>query len=310
MTAIKQKSVCSRQHLASIKKYLDWGREKALAHDTLNIADEGRWFEEMDDTREAYGHNAPGKVGARCTYMQHQIIGFNPDECDLNGGAMTAGRCMAYARDYVAERYPDQEVVIVLHKEHCRADGTDRYAVHLGINRTNLTTGRRLDEGPARKAAAARVRTVRALDGRYGLAQLERGKTNSRTHARQPGRAEKEAAARDRSVKTENQRVREAVARRVEEVGRMPRCDDRMAEFGRRLESDGIRLARGARGGLQYRYRSKALGRVRKISGAALGFAVNRATGRVMRFTLRGIRVAMALAREMARDERENGRGR
>ena len=54
----------------------------------------------------------------------------------------------------------------------------------------------------------------------------------------------------------------------------------RMAELGRRLESDGIRIARGARGGIQYRYRSKALGRVRKVSGAALGFAANRATGR------------------------------
>ena len=84
----------------------------------------------------------------------------------------------------------------------------------------------------------------------------------------------------------------------------------RMAELGRRLESDGIRIARGARGGIQYRYRSKALGRVRKISGAALGFAVNRTTGRVMGFTLRGIRLAMALALEISRDERENGRGR
>ena len=199
---------------------------------------------------------------------------------------------------------------MVLHKEHCRADGTDRYAVHLGLNRTDLATGRRLDEGPARKAAAARVKTVRALDERYGLAQLERGKANSHAHARQPSRAEKEAATRDRSVKTENQIVRETVARRVEEVGRLPRCDDRIAELGRRLESDGIRIARGARGGIQYRYRSKALGRVRKISGAALGFAVNRTTGRVMGFTLRGIRLAMALALEMSRDERENERGR
>ncbi len=62
---------------------------------------------------------------------------------------------MKYARDYVAERYPNQEVVMVLHRERCRSDGTDRYAVHLGINRSDLETGRRLDEGPARKAAAA-----------------------------------------------------------------------------------------------------------------------------------------------------------
>lgn len=37
---------------------------------------------------------------------------------------------------------------------------------------------------------------------------------------------------------------------------------------------------------------------------------MNRTTGRVMGFTLRGIRLAMALALEMSRDERENSRGR
>lgn len=306
MTAVKQKSVCSRQHLASIKKYLNWDREKVLAHDTLNIAEEGRWFEEMDATREAYGHNAPGKRGSRCTFMQHQIIGFNPDECDLNGGPMSPGKCMAFASDYVRERYPDQEVVIVLHEERCHADGTDRYAVHLGINRTNLSTGLRLDEGPARKAGAARAKTIRKLDERYGLRQLERGRANSRTHARQPSRAEKEAAARERVSKTENQRVRETVARRVEEVGRTPSCADRLGELERILKNDGIELKVGARGGLQYRYRSESLGRQRKISGARLGFAVNRTTGLVMRFTLRGITEALRAYREIERQrERE-----
>lgn len=67
------------------------------------------------------------------------------------------------------------------------------------------------------------------------------------------------------------------------------------------------RIARGVRGGIQYRCRSKALGCVRKVSGAALGFVVNRTPGRVMGFTLRGIRHAMASAPEMFRDERENG---
>lgn len=88
-------------------------------------------------------------------------------------------------------------------------------------------------------------------------------------------------------------RIREAVARRVEEVGHMPRCDDRLAELRRRLKADGIKLERSARGGLQYRYRSVSLGRERRISGARLGFAVNRDTGRVVRFTLRGIGEAM-----------------
>lgn len=194
MTAIKQTSVCSEKHLARLRDYLSWDRDKALAHGTQNIIDDGRWFQEMADTRAAMGHDRPGKAGARCTYMQHQILGFLPDECDLNGGKMTPELCMRYAREYVAERYPNQEVVMVLHRERCRADATDRYAVHLGINRSDLETGRRLDEGPARKAAASRVKTVRTLDERYGLRQLERGKANSRVHARQPGRAERDMA--------------------------------------------------------------------------------------------------------------------
>ena len=148
MTAIKQTSVCSEKHLSRLKDYLSWDRDKALAHDTQNIISEERWFQEMADTRKAMGHDKPGKAGAKCTYMQHQILGFLPDECDLNGGKMTPEMCMRYARDYVAERYPNQEVVIVLHRERCRSDDTDRYAVHLGINRSDLETGRRLDEGP------------------------------------------------------------------------------------------------------------------------------------------------------------------
>ncbi len=50
MTAIKQTSVCSKKHLSRLKGYLSWDREKALAHDTQNIIDEERWFQEMSDT--------------------------------------------------------------------------------------------------------------------------------------------------------------------------------------------------------------------------------------------------------------------
>ena len=114
MTAIKQTSVCSERHLSRLRDYLSWDREKALAHGTQNIIDEDRWFQEMADTRAAMGHDRPGKAGARCTYMQHQILGFLPDECDLNGGKMTPEMCMRYAREYAAERYPNQEVVMVL----------------------------------------------------------------------------------------------------------------------------------------------------------------------------------------------------
>ena len=194
MTAIKQTSVMSREHLQNLKRYFDWDREKALDHDTQHIIDEDRWFEEMDATREAAGHNRPGKQGARCTYMQHQVIGFNPDECSCNGGPMTPSRCMEYARDYIANRYPNQEIVIVLHEERCRSDGSARFAAHLAINRTDLETGRRLNDGPARAAAKSRVRTVKELDTEYGLSQLERGLSNSKLHARQPGREEREMA--------------------------------------------------------------------------------------------------------------------
>ena len=190
MTAIKQASVMSGEHLQNLKRYFDWDREKVLDHDTQHIIDEDRWFEEMDATREAAGHNRPGKQGARCTYMQHQVIGFNPDECSCNGGPMTPSRCMEYARDYIAKRYPNQEIVIVLHEERCRSDGSARFAAHLAINRTDLETGRRLNDGPARAAAKSRVRTVKELDTKYGLSQLERGLSNSKVHARQPGREE------------------------------------------------------------------------------------------------------------------------
>lgn len=311
MTAIKQTSVRSEKHLSRLKDYLSWDRDKALAHDTQNIISEERWFQEMADTRKAMGHDKPGKAGAKCTYMQHQILGFLPDECDLNGGKMTPEMCMRYARDYVAERYPNQEVVIVLHRERCRSDDTDRYAAHLGINRSDLETGRRLDEGPARKAAAARVKTVRTLDERYGLKQLERGKANSRVHARQPGKAERDMARRGQGMRSENARVREAVARRVEEVGRIPKCPDRLGELERRLKNDGIELAESKGGSLQYRYHSKSLGATRKVNGGRLGFAVDRSSGIVVRFTLRGIAAAMRSFWELERKalENQNGRG-
>ena len=242
--------------------------------------------------------------------MQHQILGFLPDECDLNGGKMTPELCMRYAREYVAERYPNQEVVMVLHRERCRADATDRYAVHLGINRSDLETGRRLDEGPARKAAASRVKTVRALDERYGLRQLERGKANSRVHARQPGTEERDMARKGQAERSENARIRVAVARRIEEVGRMRVCPDRMGELERRLRRDGIELARSKGGSLQYRFPSKSLGGMRKVNGGRLGFAVDRSTGIAVRFTLRGIATAMRAFWELERRALENQNGR
>lgn len=42
MTAIKQTSVCSEKHLARLRDYLSWDRDKALAHGTQNIIDDDR----------------------------------------------------------------------------------------------------------------------------------------------------------------------------------------------------------------------------------------------------------------------------
>lgn len=167
---------------------------------------------------------------------------------------------MEYARDYALVRYPDQECVMVLHHEHCKSDGTDRFAAHIAINRSNLSTGLRLDEGPRAGRRGRGRRPSAPLAARYGLRQLERGKANSRVHGRQPGAAERDMARKGQAERSENERVRRTVAKRIEEVGRMPDCPDRMAELSRRLARDGISLKRSKDGDLQYRFHSKSLG--------------------------------------------------
>lgn len=117
-------------------------------------------------------------------------------------------------------------------------------------------------------------------------------------------------ARKGQAERSENARVRVAVARRVEEVGRMRDCPDRMAELDRRLRRDGIELARSKGGSLQYRFFSKTLGAVRKVNGGRLGFAVDRSTGLVVRFTLRGIATAMRAFWELERKAHENQNGR
>ena len=301
MTAIKQVSVHSARHLKNVESYLDWHRDKALAHDTFNIIDEDRAFIEMDETRRSAGHDVPGKTNSRWTPMEHQVVAFNADECSCNGGKMTPELCMEYAREYVRTRYEDYESVLVLHLERCANDNTDRYCCHIAINRSNILSGLRLDEGPARQAARARVATIRALDEKYGLKQLERGKANSRVHGRQPGSAERDMARKGQAERSENERVRRTVAKRIEEVGRIPDCPDRMAELSRRLALDGIRLKHSKGGDLQYRFHSKSLGGERKVNGARLGYVTHRRTGRTIRFTYRGVVRAIKLCMQLYR---------
>lgn len=185
MTAIKQVAITSAQHMKSLSGYLDRTSEKhdALDFDSQNLNEPENWAREMDRTREAYGHNVPGRKGSKCTYCYHQIIAFNPDECDVNGGKMSRDGCMEFAREWVARYYPNQEAAWALHLEHSK-DGTDRYAVHIAINRTDLSTGKRLNDGRASRQKTLHAARMREMDERWGLSQLERGARNSRVHAR------------------------------------------------------------------------------------------------------------------------------
>lgn len=191
MTAIKQVAITSAQHMRNLSGYLDRtsGKHDALDFDSRNLNDPENWAREMDQTREAYGHNSPGRKGSKCTYCYHQIIAFNPDECDINGGMLTKVGCMGFAREWVERYYPNQEAAWALHLEHSR-DGTDRYAVHIAINRTDLETGRRLNEGRASRQKVLHAARIREMDSRWGLAQLVRGERNCRVHAQQESRGE------------------------------------------------------------------------------------------------------------------------
>ena len=91
------------------------------------------------------------------------------------------------------------------------------------------------------------------------------------------------------------------LAKRIEEVGRIPDCPDRMAELSRRLAQDGIKLKRSRGGDLQYRFHSKSLGGERKVNGARLGYVTHRRTGRTIRFTYHGVMRAIKLCMQLYR---------
>ena len=156
--------------------------------------------------------------------------------------AATAAR---FAKDWVQARYPAQEALWVLHKEHCAADGTDRFAVHIGINRTNLETGNRLCEGRGQKA---------------------KGERNSRVHAMQPTRAEKEMHA--RGVQPDKACIRQHVRQRVAEISREAPAGNRMRELASRLKADGIEMS-VSKGGKQVMFQREGSGF--KVGGSRLG---------------------------------------
>lgn len=267
MTAIKQVAVTSAAHVKNLGSYLN--DERALDRDSQNLVNEKNWEREFDRTREAYGHNSPSRAGTTNTYMYHQILGFNPDEIDLNGGKLTPQDCMNYAREYVNTRYPNQEAVWVLHKEHCRADGTDRYAVHIGINRTDLETGNRLNEGRSKNAKIERANAIRDMDKKWGLRQVKANERNSKVHARQPTRAEKEME--QRGIKSEKAFIKERIGHHIQEIQKSPQ-ENNVRELAKKLESDGIKMTQ-SKDKQQFQFRRNGIA----VNGVKLGKGFSKA---------------------------------
>lgn len=295
MTAIKQVTIKGVKHMRSLGRYFSFDKEKALGHGSMNISDEEGWTAEMSATRAAYGHDKASR-GAEPVLGYHQILGFLPDECNLNGGKLTPESCLAYAREYLERRYPAHEAVYVLHREGCRRDGTERYAVHMFVNVTDLRTGRRFDEGNWRQARDARVAAVRELDREHGLWQLERG-GNSHMHARQPSRAEGR-----HGNQSDLEHLRRRIAKCAHEVSRMPGSFNRMRRLSELLEKDGIVMTWNARhDDVQFAYRDESLpGGVRKVNGRTLG-DVGIPGGRRFLLSRSGIEYAVGAARTLGR---------
>ena len=151
--------------------------------------------------------------------MYHQILAFLPDECDINGGKLTPEECMAYAKEYAAKFYPNQEVVFALHNEYCKEDKTHRYAVHMVINRSDIQTKKRLNEGRGQKAKVERASRIRKMDKAWGLKQVERDERNSSVHKKQPSKVEKEIEGRGgKSYKTNLRELCRIAAERSQDI--------------------------------------------------------------------------------------------
>ena len=91
-----------------------------------------------------------------------------------------------------------------------------RYAIHMVINRSNIVTGKRLAEGTGAQAKRNRANRVRTMDKEWGLKQVEEGVQNSKVHAKQPSKIEKEIASRGvRSYKTNLRELCRIAARRA-----------------------------------------------------------------------------------------------
>ena len=215
MTVIKQQSVTESSHQKHLRDYIN-NDKKVLLRDEQNMTgchDLKQWASFMSRTRDRYGHNKSARksrdketgkiIEAKNTILYHQVLAFLPDECDVNGGRLKPEDCMRFAKEYASRYYPNQQIVFALHKEHCKEDHTYRYAIHMVINRSNIVTGKRLAEGTGAQAKRNRANRVRTMDKEWGLQQVEEGVRNSKVHAKQPSKIEKEIESRGvRSCKT------------------------------------------------------------------------------------------------------------
>lgn len=263
MTAIKQVAVTGSGHAGNLGRYLN--DERALMRDSQYIVKEDRWEDEMAKTREAYGHDRASRAGAKNTVMYHQVLAFNPDECDMNGGKVTPRLAMGYAKEYVSARYPNQEAVWVLHKEHCKADATSRYVVHIGINRTDLETGKRLNEGRSKNAKIERANAVRDMDAKHGLRQMVANERNCRVHARQPSKHEKAMTA--RGIRSDKQYVRDAIKASVEEAKANPESN-KVRALAKSLKAKSVKMT-VSKNGRDFTFEREKTGL--KVNGTKLG---------------------------------------
>lgn len=185
MTIIKQRAVTENGHQRNLRAYIN-DDKKVLLRDSQNMdgcTNIKRWATFMETTRRRFGHDKASRMvrdkktgelrQSRNTIMYHQILAFLPDECDINGGKLTPEECMAYAKEYAAKFYPNQQVVFALHNEYCKEDKTHRYAVHMVINRSDIQTKKRLNEGRGQKAEEGV--TDEASGGNAGASKPETG---------------------------------------------------------------------------------------------------------------------------------------
>lgn len=231
MTIIKQTAVNGKGHQRNLRRYINDDR-KVLIRDSQNMEgciDIKCWASYMETTRDGFGHNRAARrvrdketgemVDAKNTIMYHQILAFLPDECDINGGKLAPEDCMRYAKEYARTYYPNQQVVFALHNEYCKGDKTHRYAVHMVVNRSDISTGKRLNEGRGETAKRARASRVRKMDATWGLKQVEEGKENSAIHKKQPSKVEREIELRGgKSYKTNLRELCRIAARRAENI--------------------------------------------------------------------------------------------